>query len=278
MKTNKYWITGLFTLVVMLSTGLVYAAGKTSTKDDVDSMELRSIIIESWENEPWTATPNPGPPQVMLDDTKLVEGRPRNLEFDKGDKKSMGLRFRFIYPGYNTITLTPPKSKVVKRYTGQLDKDNKPKYVEVPGLELPGQVKAISLWVLGRGHAYDIDFWVEDWTGDTYILKGGSLDFIGWRPITVVVPPAAKQVVQAYPQTKTLVLKKIVIKTTPKTSTEEVVFFFDSLKVLTDVFDVFFDGAEMNFDDADKMKKERMREYQKQLKKASSGSESSSED
>lgn len=273
MKGNKYWIGG-FTVIVLLFSSLTYAASnrKVLGKNDVDSMELRSIIIEGWEQEPWTAVAKPPAPQVMLDDTKLVEGKPRNLEFDKTNVKSMGLRFRFIYPGHNTITLTPPKSKVVKRYTGQLDEENKPKYVEVPGLELPGQVKAISLWVLGRGNAYDIDFWVEDWTGDTHILKGGSLDFIGWRPVTVVIPPAVPQAIEAYPQNKSLVLKRIVLKATPKTTTEEVVLFFDSLKVLTDVFDVYFDGADMDFDDLDRAQKERLREYQKQLEKSSAGS------
>lgn len=269
MKESKIFIALLLLFAVFFTAPFSYGinSSKTTIKGDVDAMELRSIVVEGWENEPWDATALPAPPQVMLDKTKLVEGKPRNLEFDKEDQKSMGLRFQFIYPGYNTITLTPPKDKVVKRYTGQLDENNQPKYVEVPGLELPGQVKALSMWVLGRGNAYDMDFWIEDWTGDTHVLKVGSLDFIGWRPITVDIPSSIPQSIEAYPQTKSLVLKKIVLKTTPKTSTEEVVFFFDSLKVLTDLYDFYFDGASIDFDEKDRLKKERAREYKDQLGK-----------
>ena len=55
------------------------------------------------------------------------------------------------------IVLKPTEDRKVRRYIGQLDADNRPKFVEVPGIELPGKVKAISIWVLGRGAKYALE-------------------------------------------------------------------------------------------------------------------------
>ncbi len=237
----------------------------TMNGEDVDSQELRSIIVEGWEKEAWVVEANPAAPESKIE-ANIVEGRPKNLSFDENNKNSMGLRYRFVYPGNSTVTITPPESRKVKRFSGQLDENNEPKFYETAGIELPGRVVAVSVWVLGRGNEYNLECWIEDWKGDTHIYDFGSLDFIGWRPLSIEIPASVPQDVESYPQTKTLVLKKFVVRSTPYTSQEEVVFFFDTLKVLTDMFDLHFDGAEMHFDDKDKQDKERMKAYQDQLK------------
>lgn len=237
---------------------------------DVDSKELRSIIIEGWEVEPWQIKAHPAAPESMKD-VNLVEGRPKNLAFDETNKKSMGVKFQFVFPGHNRIELIPPESRKVKRYQGQLDENKQPKYFEVPGIELPGKVKAVSVWVLGRGNNYNLEGWIEDWRGDTHIYQFGNLDFIGWKPLTIEIPKTVPQDVESYPQTKTLIFKKFIIRSTPTTSQEKVILFFDSLKVLTDMYDLYFDGADMHFDEEDKKEKERLKKYHEQLNKYSSG-------
>lgn len=271
ISANKSNLAKIIALAILgYSSGLLATKVQTLTGDDVDAMELRSIIVEPFEATPWVIEANPKPPESSAE-INLVEGKPQNLSYDEGNKKSMGVRYQFVYPGNNTIVLTPPADKQVERMTGQLDNENKPKKVTVPGIELPGKVKAISVWVLGRGNEYTLEGWIEDWRGDTHILKMGSLDFIGWRPLSAKIPENIPQDVYSYPQTKTLVFKKFVIRSTPKTSQEKVVLFFDSLKVLTDMYDVHFDGADMNFDEADKEEKARLKAYEEQLKKQSSG-------
>lgn len=232
--------------------------------DDTDAMELRSIVVEGWEGAPWLVDANPGPPESTVE-VNTVEGRPSNLAFDERNKRSLGLRFQFIYPGNNMIVLKPTEDRRVRRYIGQLDADNRPKFVEVPGIELPGKVKAISIWVLGRGAKYALEGWVEDWKGDTHIFKFGMVDFIGWRPMTVNIPEGVPQGVDSYPQTKTLVFKKFVIRSLPTSNQEKVVLFMDSLKVLTTLYDVYFDGMDVNFDPVDRQEKERIKRYAEQL-------------
>ena len=109
--------------------------------------------------------------------TNIVKGRPENLNTNTKNLNSLGLKFSFVYPGNNKIELLPPKEKTVKKQMGQLDENNKPKYIDIRGIELPGKVYAISTWVLGRGADYDLECWIQDSKGTTYVLKMGSLKF-----------------------------------------------------------------------------------------------------
>ena len=239
----------------------------TAQGDDVEARQLRSIIIEGWEKSVWDVKAIPGAPAGIAE-SKLVDGRPTNLGNNSKNKKSMGVRFSFVYPGHNSIVLTPPKTKSIKRPTGQLDVNNQPIYRTVPGIELPGRIDSLSLWALGRGNAITLEVWIEDWRGDTFIGRFGSLDYIGWRPLNVKIPNYVPQRISSFPQAKSMVLKKLVIRSKPTTSQEEVVVFLDSLKVLSNVYDLYFDGAQMSFDDPkakDAKSKETLSEYQKRL-------------
>ena len=153
----------------------------------------------------------------------------------------------------------------------ELDHNNKPKVQDIPGLKLPGKVKALSVWVLGRGSDYTLEAWVQDWKGSTHVLKMGSVNFVGWRPLTAKVAANIPQDIDTYPQTKNLVLTKLVLRSKPTANTEKVVIFFDSVKVLTDMYDVHFDGADIDFDEMDKKEKHEAREYAKSLKKYAEG-------
>ena len=232
--------------------------------DDVEARQLRSIIIEGWEKNVWDVEAFPGPPAGVAE-SKLVDGRPTNLGNNSKNKKSMGVRFSFVYPGHNSIVLTPPKTRSIKRPTGQLDEKNSPKYIEIPGIELPGRIDSLSLWALGRGNAIALEIWLEDWRGDTFIGRLGSLNYIGWRPLNVKIPRHIPQQISSFPQTKSMILKKLVIRSEPTTSQEEVVVFLDSLKVLSTVYDLYFDGVEMSFDQRDVEYKGNLNEYQKKL-------------
>jgi hypothetical protein len=266
---------------------------KTLNGDDVDGMELRSIQVEGFESEPWTATVSPGDPEAIpavVDDKGVpqqgekwnspevaIKGdankpcRPQNLAYDETNKRCLGVRFKFIYPGNNVVALTPPGSKKVYRVLDELDHNNKPKVQEISGIKLPGKVKALSVWVLGRGNDYTLEAWVQDWKGSTHVLKMGSVNFVGWRPLTAKVPANVPQDIDTYPQTKNLILTKLVLRSRPSANTEKVVIFFDAVKVLTDMYDVHFDGADVDFDEMDKKEKAAAREYAKQIKKYAEG-------
>ncbi len=271
LKTKKrkgsrgYLLKGLgFLFVTFFLLNSIDSKISTHQGEDVEAKQLRSIIVEGWETTAWDAEAIPGPPEGVAN-TKIVEGRPINLGNNSKNKKSMGVRFSFVYPGNNSVVLTPPKNKSVRRFTGQLDEKNLPKYIEVPGIELPGRIDSLSLWALGRGNEVSLEIWIEDWKGDTFIGRFGSLDYIGWRPLNVKIPRYIPQRISSFPQTKSMVLKKLVIRSEPTTSQEEVVVFLDSLKVLSTVYDLYFDGVNMSFNEEDAKYKNSLNEYQKKL-------------
>lgn len=278
MKNNLMQKRGVIALALFSLVVTTILQGATTVKtqagDDVEGMELRAIQIDRFENEPWEATSTPFDPIIIPEKPEIKpinDCKPKNLLTDASNKNCMGLRFRFVYPGTNVVELVPPKSREYERFEGRLDENQKPVVRKVRGIRMPGKVKAISIWVLGRGNEFNLEGWVEDWKGNTHIYQFGSLDFVGWRPLTITIPENVPQDVESFPQTKNLVFKKLVLRSTPKTSQEEVVVFFDSLKVLTDTYDVFFDGADVDFDDKDKQKKADAKNYQESLNKGNGG-------
>ena len=236
----------------------------TAVQGDVDTEEIRSIIIEGWESDNWQIEAIPGPPDGIAT-MKLVNGFPSSLATNTRNKRSLGIRYSFVYPGHNSIILTPPKTRNIRRAAGKLDESNRPIYLETPGIELPGKIKGLSVWVLGRGNNGFLEAWVQDWKGDTHILKLGSINFVGWRPLSAEMPSWVPQSAISFPRTRSMVFKRFVIRSDPNAPTEEIVIFLDSFKVLTNIYDLHFDGAEISYDEIDKKNKETLTKYSKQL-------------
>ena len=284
MRKEKIPFWGKVLGMVFLSSFLLWDKGYSEIRSrrspklkplegvDVEAYKLESILIEGWERDVWQAYTKPGPPEGHVE-VKIVPGRPKALAVDPTNKNCLGIRFIFTYPGNNQVVLLPPKDRVVRRYSGQLDENNRPVYYEVPGIELPGIIHAISVWVLGRGNDYTLEAWVEDYKGDVHVLKFGSINFIGWRPMVVEVPRYIPQSVDSYPQMKTLVLKRLVLRAGPRARQDPVVFFFDSLKVLSETFDVYFEGVDIDFDEEDRLYKNRLNIYRERLERRARGQE-----
>ncbi|OHD65626.1 MAG: hypothetical protein A2176_13350 [Spirochaetes bacterium RBG_13_51_14] len=249
----------------------------TNVPADISEKELRAIVIEDFENTAlgdngWKIDSVPrkfvkaeteqklkmkNPVNIL--EMKIVPGGPNDLnveEFsltEKGKKKDkcLGVKFQFRYPGTNEIhVLAPP----------QVDwKDKTPKFTFNPstgkdeqerGIELPGQAKGISVWVHGRGHPYTLEAWVKDYRGSTHILKFGSINFVGWRPMKVAISVSVPQEFESFPQTRITKITRLVVRAVPNAPREELMestyFFFDQLKVLTDTYEVNFDGSELH--------------------------------
>jgi hypothetical protein len=280
---------------------------QTSNGNDLSVNELKALTVENWDKTEWevftdkdseipdTYGKRPYKKDLAassqsMRQVKLVKGYPRDVKnIDLGQEKDnsqvLAVKFFFTYPGNNEVTIRPPRTEsfLVKRpryYVGDnaftsedLKKDpasrdmNNVNIQPIYGIELPGVVKSLSVWVLGRGNDYTLEGWIEDWKGDTHILKFGSVNFVGWRPLTATIPAYIPQFVEAYPATKALVFKQFKIRSTPKTGGDITYLFFDEFKVLTDVFDVHFDGASIDFDSDDCNNKQKVEQLEVKTKK-----------
>lgn len=204
---------------------------------------------------------------VPLLEIKVVPGAPNDMNVEewsltglgKKKEKILGMSYRFRYPGTNEIHILPPLEvdwkdrQPVMSYNASTGKEEQER-----AIQLPGQAKAISLWVHGRGHPYDLELWLKDYTGATHVLKFGSVNFVGWRPMSVEIPGNIPQTYMSYPQTRVTKITRFVLRAVPNAPRAELMekayFFFDQLKVLTSTYEVNFDGADLHktFDGGEK--------------------------
>ncbi len=253
----------------------------TNVDADISAQELRAVVVDDFESgqvaadisaDGWfiKSTPkqyknadtekklkrkNPVPVLQM----KYITGGPNDMAVEQWSltglgmkkEKCLGVNFKFRYPGFNSVHMVAPKEvdwqskKPVMRNNPSTGKEEQER-----GIQLPGQARAISLWVHGRGNPYDLEIWVKDYRGDTYILKAGSVNFVGWRPMRVEIPVSVPQSYESYPQTRVTKLTEIVLRAQMGKSAEELTedtfFFFDQIKVLTDTYEVNFDGSDLH--------------------------------
>lgn len=249
----------------------------TNVPADISGNELKAVVIEDFENAAvgdtgWKVDSTPKVfakaeteqklkmknPVTKLE-MKIITGGPNDMNTEewslteKGKKKDkvLGVGFRFRYPGPNEVSILPPpevdwKDKTpVLTYNPSTGKDEQER-----GIQLPGQSKGISVWVHGRGHPYSLEVWVKDYRGSTHVLKFGSVNFVGWRPMKVDIPIGIPQSFESFPQTRTTKIVRFVLRADPTASREELTettyFFFDQVKVLTDTYEVNFDGNDLH--------------------------------
>ncbi len=235
----------------------------TSSKQflDVEQRSKRFITVENFDTNLWEILVTPGQPNGK-GSTKLVKGGPSEITFFSDtpteNKNTLGVNFLFVYPGNNYVELLPPKDFLVRRNDGILDENNQPSFREVRGITLNGFVDEISVWVLSRGHYYKLECWVEDYKGFTHVLQMGHVGYIGWKSLNTKIPKYIPQIVETFPQSRPLILKKFVLRGKSRTPAGiDTIVFFDGLRILTDIDNPYFEGIEMDFDESDKNNKQK---------------------
>jgi len=249
----------------------------TNVPADVSGNELKAVVIEDFENAVigdtgWKVDSTPKvfakaeteqklkmKNPVNRLDMKIVGAGPNDMNVeewsltDRGKKKEkcLGIAFQFRYPGTNEVHILAPPQVDWKDKTPKLTfNPSTGKDEQERGIELPGQSKGISLWVHGRGHPYTLEAWVKDYRGATHILKFGSVNFVGWRPMKAEIPIDVPQQFESFPQTRITKITRFVVRAVPNAPREELMetayFFFDQLKVLTDTYEVNFDGSDLH--------------------------------
>jgi hypothetical protein len=103
-------------------------------------------------------------------------------------------------------------------------------------LQVPGITKTINLWVVGRNFNHRLYVVVGDYFGNINMLEMGTLNFSGWKEMTVAVPPTIVQRDFHYNDRMGLQILGFMIQPDMMETYGTYYVYFDGLRVLTDLF------------------------------------------
>ena len=146
-----------------------------------------------------------------------LEKQPIAGEIETGimeqDQYVMGMKIHFYKRGINTFTLHP-----------------------IRPLPVEGITKTLSVWVVGRNMNHVLKVLVADYFGNFLELTMGKLNFVGWKKMTVAIPPSLVQRDFHYGNRQGIKFLGFKIETDIAESFGTYYIYFDDLRAVTDLF------------------------------------------
>jgi hypothetical protein len=103
-------------------------------------------------------------------------------------------------------------------------------------LPVPGIAKTVSVWVVGRNYNHTLILLFTDSTGRAQEVNVGTLNFVGWRKLTVAIPPSIVQQDYHYGTAIGIKIMGFRIETDPMDTYGTYYVYFDDLRAVTDLF------------------------------------------
>lgn len=103
-------------------------------------------------------------------------------------------------------------------------------------LPVPGITKTISVWVVGRNFNHRLSVVIQDALGRISTLPMGTLNYTGWRQLTVAVPPTVRQQDANYANLGGIQILGFVIDPLLTETFGTYYVYFDDLRAVTDLF------------------------------------------
>lgn len=214
-------------LVGVLLVAFAFNATAQDTAPDPDSIgidsaqqSLQEISIDRFE-DPGFWIPSVAA-NVGIIMHRRVAGSPMDKEpipaeveagIEPVDEYVIGVRTDFFRRGPATISLRP-----------------------VRPLSVPGIVKTLSVWVVGRNFNHELSVVLEDYFGNVNVLRFGRLNFSGWKQLTVAIPPTVVQRNPHYNTETGLRIRGFIIETDITETYGTYYVYFDDLRAVTDLF------------------------------------------
>ncbi|MDR2418832.1 MAG: flagellar filament outer layer protein FlaA [Treponema sp.] len=151
--------------------------GNTATSRlgiDAAQQNLVEVSVDKFEQEGyWRASISSDNGFIS---SRLFKGSPAGKEplqeeadLDIPDEYVLGARVDFLRRGHTSFTLSPAYP-----------------------IPIQGITKTISVWVAGRNYNHKLSILIQDYFGRTFELVMGTLNFQGWKKLTVAIPPQAE--------------------------------------------------------------------------------------
>jgi hypothetical protein len=103
-------------------------------------------------------------------------------------------------------------------------------------LPVAGISKTISVWVAGRNFNHTLKVLIEDYFGRPMELTVGKLTFMGWKKLTVAVPPSIVQTDYHFTYKDGIKITGFKIECDPLEAMGTYYLYFDDIRVVTDLF------------------------------------------
>ena len=188
-------------------------------KDQAQQL-LKEVSVEKFEDAAfWYAAM---PLDMGVAQVKRLAGSPLGkqpiadeaaLGIKEADKYVLGLKVSFFHRGVAEVAVHP-----------------------LNPIPIEGIVKTISLWVVGRNFNHILKLQFVDYRGQAQELTIGTLNFIGWKKLTVAIPPGILQTEYHYTYRSGISITGLKIETDPLDSYGTYYVYFDDLRAVTDLF------------------------------------------
>ena len=225
---KKKIIIILFLVFIIISEGFTQVTANSAgtginpAKIGVDSAQqlLKLISVSKFEDAGfWVASMAsdqgivsvrrlPGAPA----DRKPIKDE-QSVGIKEADKYVLGVRVKFYRRGNNTMTVSP-----------------------VRPLPIEGITKTLSVWVVGRNYNHTLKMIIEDFLGRKQELTVGKLNFMGWKKMTVAVPPSVVQTEYHFTNQMGIKFLGFKIDFDPMEAYGTYYIYFDDLRAVTDLF------------------------------------------
>lgn len=168
-----------FAVAAVLTAGVAFAQTSSLTEPDASRIgndsarqALREVSVDRFEREgAWNV-------HISSDygviSGRLFDGSPAAKEElndannqQMEDTHVLGVKVEFFKRGINSFYITSARP-----------------------LPIEGIAKTVSMWVCGRNMGHQLFLLVQDYNGNQFELWFGSLEFSGWKKLTVAIPPS----------------------------------------------------------------------------------------
>ena len=150
----------------------------------------------------------PGSPSAK----KPAEGDVLN-KINEQDTRVLGVKVDFYHRGVVQFTVHPTAP------------------IPVAGLS-----KTISVWIAGRNFNHTLKILIDDYFDRPMELTVGKLTFMGWKKLTVAVPPSITQTDYHFTYKDGIRITGFKIECDPLEAMGTYYLYFDDIRVVTDLF------------------------------------------
>lgn len=187
---------------------------------DTAQQNLQEISVERFEDPGFWKVSMPQDRGIVTH--RRLEGEPADKEpiegeqqagIDATDENVIGVKVEYYNRGSTQISIEPARP-----------------------LAVPGIVKTLSLWVVGRNFNHELSIVIEDFFGNRNVLPFGRLNFSGWKKLTVAVPPSVEQRNAHYNQQTGIKILGLMIDAEISETYGTYYVYFDDLRAVTDLF------------------------------------------